>query len=44
QYVRRELRGLLETDREAFLTVMEVMYRVPTKEGTQTYGPEYKVI
>ena len=24
--------------------MMEIMYRVPTKTGTQTYGSEYKVI
>ena len=33
-----------EKDREAFLDVMEIMYRLPTKEGTEIYGREYKVI
>lgn len=43
QYVRRELRTLLEEDRATFLNVLEIIYRVPTKQGVLMYGHDYKV-
>ena len=43
KYVRREIRQLTDADREAFFTAMETLYRLPTAEGTEEYGDEYKV-
>ena len=43
KYVRREIRQLSDADREAFFTAMETLYRLPTAEGTEEYGDEYKV-
>eukprot|EP00904_Undaria_pinnatifida_P008207 jgi/Undpi1/4516/HiC_scaffold_18.g07870.m1 len=44
KYVRREIRQLTDADREAFFTAMETLYRLPTAEGTDEYGDEYKGI
>lgn len=43
QYVRREIRQLTDSDREAFFDAMETLYRLPTPEGNALYGEEYKV-
>lgn len=43
QYVRREIRQLTDSDREAFFDAMETIYRLPTAEGNAQYGEEYKV-
>lgn len=43
QYVRREIRALHDEDRELFLDVLEILYRVPTSEGKKIYGEDYKV-
>lgn len=43
QYVRREIRQLTERDRETFFDAMETLYRLPTAEGNEIYGDEYKV-
>ncbi|CAM9705683.1 unnamed protein product, partial [Hapterophycus canaliculatus] len=44
KYVRREIRQLSQTDREAFFDAMEQLYRLPTAEGNKLYGDEYKGI
>lgn len=43
QYVRREIRALHDEDRELFLDVLEILYRVSTSEGKKIYGEDYKV-
>ncbi|CAM9495225.1 unnamed protein product [Ectocarpus sp. 8 AP-2014] len=44
KYVRREIRSLTDKDREAFFDAMETLYRLPTVEGHELYGEEYKGI
>eukprot|EP00752_Nemacystus_decipiens_P017229 g15434.t1 len=44
KYVRREIRQLTDSDREAFFDAMETLYRLPTPEGNALYGEEYKGI
>eukprot|EP00904_Undaria_pinnatifida_P008379 jgi/Undpi1/4671/HiC_scaffold_18.g08025.m1 len=44
KYVRREIRQLLQKDREEFFDTMETLYRLPTAEGVLLYGEEYKGI
>ncbi|CAM9833779.1 unnamed protein product [Ectocarpus sp. 12 AP-2014] len=41
KYVRREIRGLTDRDREAFLDAMEIWYTLPTDAGKAKYGPNY---
>ncbi|CAN0478764.1 unnamed protein product, partial [Scytosiphon promiscuus] len=41
QYVRREIRQLHDSDREAFFDTMETLYRLSTAEGVHLYGSEY---
>lgn len=43
QYVRREIRQLTDKDRETFFDTMETLYRLPTAEGNNRYGDDYKV-
>lgn len=43
KYVRREIRQLTDSDREAFFDAMETLYRLPTAEGHAMYGDDYKV-
>eukprot|EP00904_Undaria_pinnatifida_P008202 jgi/Undpi1/4511/HiC_scaffold_18.g07865.m1 len=44
KYVRREIRQLTDRDREAFLTAMEVIYRLDPNVGRSRYGDEFKSI
>jgi len=44
KYVRREIRNLLDEDREAFLDALEIMVKLPEEEGKEKYGPEYHSI
>lgn len=41
--MRREIRQLTDTDREAFFDAMETLYRLPTSEGNALFGDGYKV-
>jgi hypothetical protein len=41
KYVRREVRDLTETDREAFFETMKVLYSVPQAKGEDKYGSNY---
>jgi hypothetical protein len=41
KYVRREIRKLLDSDREAFFNAIAVLQRVPTKVGQRLYGSKY---
>lgn len=41
KYVRREFRTLTETDRNAFLSALEVMYTINMAEGQKLYGDKY---
>jgi hypothetical protein len=40
-YVKREVRSLTLEDREAFLNAMHTLWKVPTLQGRDKYGPEY---
>eukprot|EP00615_Pteridomonas_danica_P006595 CAMPEP_0114355662 /NCGR_PEP_ID=MMETSP0101-20121206/20388_1 /TAXON_ID=38822 ORGANISM="Pteridomonas danica, Strain PT" /NCGR_SAMPLE_ID=MMETSP0101 /ASSEMBLY_ACC=CAM_ASM_000211 /LENGTH=414 /DNA_ID=CAMNT_0001497723 /DNA_START=622 /DNA_END=1862 /DNA_ORIENTATION=+ len=40
-YVRRELRTLSDSDRDAFFDAAEIVFRVPTTEGQALYGSKY---
>lgn len=42
RYIRREIRSLLQVDREAFLDAMRVMMDVSTAQGKQLFGPDYR--
>jgi len=42
KYVRREIKTLLDEDREAFLEGLETMYTTPQAQGTLLYGPNFK--
>ena len=39
KYVRRELRQLVDQDRDAFFQAVAVLQRVPTQTGKRLYGP-----
>ena len=39
KYVRRELRQLVDQDRDAFFQAVAVLQRVPTQAGKRLYGP-----
>ncbi|CAM9923670.1 unnamed protein product, partial [Ectocarpus sp. 4 AP-2014] len=41
KYVRREIRDLTDTDREAFLNAMQIWYTIPTDVGKARYGPSF---
>jgi len=41
RYVRREIRSLTDTDREDFLSALELAYSVSSEEGKQKYGPNF---
>jgi hypothetical protein len=41
RYVRREVRDLTDTDRDAILDAMRVMYKTPLVEGRKTYGADF---
>jgi hypothetical protein len=41
KYVRREVRSLTDADREAWLSAVMVMQRVPTVAGQSLYGTKY---
>jgi len=41
KYVRREVRALTDADREAWLSAVSVMQRVPTHVGQALYGSDY---
>ena len=42
KYVRREIRNLLDQDREAFFQAVAIMQRVPTQAGKKIYGKNYR--
>jgi hypothetical protein len=42
KYVRRELRDLTDSDREAYFSAMEVIAKVAEHEGKATYGNKFK--
>jgi hypothetical protein len=42
KYVRREIRGLNDADREAIFSAMEVMYNTELEEGRALYGDNFK--
>lgn len=42
KYVRREIRTLLDQDREAFFQGVAIMQRVPTQVGKKIYGKNYR--
>ncbi|CAB1119544.1 TYR [Ectocarpus sp. CCAP 1310/34] len=44
KYVRREIRTLHNSDRVAFFDALETLYRLPTSEGVQQFGSDYKGI
>lgn len=44
KYVRRNLRTMARKDREGFLDALQTLYTVPSAEGKQVYGPEYRDI
>jgi hypothetical protein len=41
KYVRREIRDLVDDDRERFLDALEIAHRMPLEEGHRTYGGKY---
>lgn len=41
KYVRREIRGLTDRDRETFFNAVSIMQRVPSAVGQQVYGSKY---
>lgn len=41
RYVRREIRSLSDSDREAYLSSLELMYRTPLDEGVSAYGSRF---
>jgi len=42
KYVRREIRSLIDQDREAFFHAVAIMQRVPTQIGKKIYGKKYR--
>jgi len=42
KYVRRELRGLTESDREIFLNALAIVYSTGLDEGKEIYGDGFK--
>lgn len=42
KYVRREIRSLIDQDREAFFQAVSIMQRVPTQVGKAIYGDKYR--
>lgn len=44
KYIRREIRNLRDTDRNAFLDALQVIYYTDTLSGLSLYGGEYKGI
>jgi hypothetical protein len=42
KYVRREIRTLIDQDREAFFQAISIMQRVPTAVGQKVYGSKYR--
>lgn len=42
KYVRREIRTLINQDREAFFQAVAIMQRVPTQVGKKLYGRNYR--
>jgi len=42
KYVRREIRSLIDQDREAFFHAVAIMQRVPTHIGKKLYGKNYR--
>jgi len=41
KYVRREVRSLLDADREAWFSAVQVLQHVPTSAGQELYGSKY---
>ena len=41
-YVRRELRKLSDSDRDAYLNAFKIMTSTSTKDGKAVYGKHYK--
>ena len=41
KYVRREIRSLMDRDREKFFNAVSVLQRVPSAVGQQVYGKKY---
>lgn len=41
KYVRREMRSLSKSDRDAFLDAAYTLWELSTEEGQQLYGPDY---
>ena len=41
KYVRREVRKLSASDKEAFLSTLETVHRLEYREGFDTYGPRF---
>ncbi|CAM9764660.1 unnamed protein product, partial [Ectocarpus sp. 4 AP-2014] len=44
KYVRREIRALHDADRVAFFDTLETLYRLPTSQGVEEFGTDYKGI
>lgn len=44
KYVRRELRSLLDRDREELLDAIDVLYNTSTVDGTALYGEAFKSV
>lgn len=42
KYVRREIRSLIDQDREAFFQAVAIMQRVTTQTGKKIYGTKYR--
>ena len=42
KYVRREIRELIDQDREAFFQAVAILQRVPTQTGKKIYGTKYR--
>ncbi|KAJ8601254.1 hypothetical protein CTAYLR_003265 [Chrysophaeum taylorii] len=42
KYVRREVRSLTASDKEAFLSAARELWRTPTAEGRERYGSAYR--
>lgn len=44
KYVRREIRRILDEDRTALFTAMEIVYTMPTRDGLEKYGSSFRGI
>ena len=44
KYVRRELRGLTDEDREAYFGALEVIFKTPCDDGKGMYGDQFECI